>query len=385
MRAPTARNGLRFAWAVAAVGLLLIGCKRGAKTADADLAASESGQQTDKRNNEPSTEGDQPALSGGWRDILTQIGGRIMDAEYGVLFYAFDTLAYPEKPVDVAARLQSAKNLNYLEGATIGFYQGEELIGTAETDKDGYARISWTPPKAGQYEFTAQIVKPPEGDDYKDAVKVTASPLLVAARDKNAELAIVDLDYTVVGSSFLRVMIGGAEPMPGSVNGMNKLANRYTIVYLTHRPDILTRKSKTWLTDNGYPRGPLLVSELKDVFGDSGKFKTAKLKAIRDSFPNVRIGIGDKLSDAQAYVDNGMTAYLIPHYKNKPKDMVKTAAAIRELKGRGRLHVVSSWDEIDAAVFRRQAFPPEAFANRLEADAKRLQATEDRRKNSEDD
>ena len=320
----------------------------------------------------------------GWREILTGVGGQMVGAEHDVLFYAFDTLAYPNEPVDLTARLQSAKNFKSLKGATIGFYQGEEETGAAETGDDGYARISWTPPKAGDYEFTVRITKPPEDDDYSDAVKVTPAQLLVAARAKKAELAIVDLDHTVVDSSFWRVLMGGAKPMAGSADVMHKLAKRYTIVYLTHRPDILTRKSKSWLIDNGYPRAPLMVSELKDAIGDSGKFKTARLKAIRESYPNVRIGIGDKLSDAQAYVDNGIKAYLIPYYKNKPKDMQKTADAIRQLKGRGNLQVVSGWTEVEAGIFRRKTFAPNTFASRLDAEARRMLAEERREKDRKD-
>ncbi|HUS47921.1 MAG TPA: hypothetical protein VM098_07370 [Phycisphaerae bacterium] len=367
---------LQLALAVALALFLVGGCIQVPETINVNVGQGESGE-----NGSETQEG-----SGGWTDVLKGIGGQMVDAEYGVLFYAFDTLAYPEEPVDVAARLQSAKNFKALTGATLGFYQAEQLIGTAQTDKDGYGRISWQPPKAGDYEFTVRVLQPPEDDDYQDALKVTPAPLLVAAREKNTELAIVDLDRTVVDASFLRVLMGDAKPMEGSVDVMHKLAERYTIVYLTHRPNILTRKSKSWLSENDYPRGPLLVSELKQAFGDSGKFKTAKLKALQASFPNPRIGIGDKLSDAQAYVDSGMTAYLIPHYnKKKPKDMRKVAQAIRQLKGRARLHVVGSWQEIEEGVFQDRSFPPQAFANQLDAEADRLQAAKGNDPTRQDD
>ena len=91
-----------------------------------------------------------------------------------------------------------------------------------------------------------------------------------------------------------------------------------------------------------YPPGPLLVSNLDEAFGDSGEFKTGRLGALTRAFPGVRSGIGDKASDAQAYVDNSLTAYFIPHYKSKPKDMRKTADKIRRLGDRGRLNVVES-------------------------------------------
>ncbi|MDY6913779.1 MAG: hypothetical protein SVT52_04920 [Planctomycetota bacterium] len=327
-----------------------------------------------------------PAAGGGdWKDILAGTAGHIFLAtEHGVLFYAFDTLAYPKAPVDLAARVQSGRNLKGMEGVEVAFYRGRLLLGLAMTDQSGLAVAEWTPPAAGNYELTVKIVAVP--DEVDDVIlKVTPAPLLVAARDKNTSFAIIDLDHTVVESSFFRVLVGGAKPMTDSARVAKLIARRYGLIYLTHRPDLLTRKSKLWLQDNGYPRGPLLVSELKQAFGDSGKFKTTKLKDIRKAFPGVRIGIGDKLSDAQAYVDNGMKAYLIPHYKQKPKDMRKMAGEIRRLRGRGRLQVVENWQQIEAGVSRGRKFPPATFARKLDVKAKRLEAKEKARKNKKDD
>ena len=378
---------VRRAFNVLLVGVFLAaaGCVQAPSEININVDAGGIGEPSDKEPSDDESSGG-GSSSGSWTDVLSNIGGQILAAEHGVLFYAFDTLAYPQKPVDLVARLQSGKSIKAIDGALLGFYRGDELEGTARTDEDGYGRISWTPPAGGDHEFTVRIIEAPtDKDDYADAVNVTPAPLLVAAREKYVDLTIVDLDHTVVDAGFSRVLIGGAKPMPGSIDVMGKLAKRYTIVYLTHRPDILTRKSKAWLKDNGYPRGPLLVSELKEAFGDSGTFKTAKLKAIRSSFPNVRIGIGDKLSDAQAYVDNGLTAYLIPDYKNKPKSMRKMADQIRQLKGNGRLHVVSGWQEIDAGIFSGRTFPPEAFAKRLDEQAKQLEEAKKRQEEEEDD
>ncbi len=327
-----------------------------------------------------------PSVGGGsWKDVAIDIAGQLtLGAEHGAIFYTYDTLAYPGKPVMLAARLQSARNLRMVEGATIGFYKGSELIGTAKTDEDGHAVLDWTPPKEGNYSFTAEILKVPD-DDLEEMLKITPAPLLVAARDKSAAFVVIDLDHTVVDSSFWRVLTFGARPMADSARVTKRIAGRYSIIYLTHRPDLLTRKSKNWLTDHGYPAGPLMVSELKDAFGDSGKFKTAKLSAVRKSFPNVRIGIGDKPSDAQAYVDNGLIAYLIPDYKDKPKDMRKKAKEIRGLRDRGRLHVVYNWRQVEAGVFQDRKFPPMAFVSALEREADRLEAEEKSRKRKDDD
>ena len=334
----------------------------------------------------PSQLPDSGSGSSSWRSIVRDVTGKVtLAAEQGVVFYAFDTLAYPGREVDLAVRLQSGGDLKGIEGVTVAFYDGKELLGLGKTDGRGCVIRQWTPPAEGDYHFTARIVCVPEGARMA-MLDVSPAPLLVAARGRRAKLVVIDLDHTVVDSGFFRVLTGRARPMSGSVEVVERIAEVYTIVYLTHRPDLLTRKSKIWLSRNGYPAGPLLVSELSEAFGDSGTFKTAKLRAIRKAYPNVKIGIGDKLSDAQAYVDNGLTAYLIPHYKDKPKDMRKMSGQVRRLRGRGRLHVVDGWDEIEAGVFRGREFAPDDYARRLRRRADRLDDEKrDRKRREKDD
>ena len=322
---------------------------------------------------------------GGWQGLLWNIGGQVVGGEQGFLYFAYDTLAYPGKRVDLAARLQLVKGFKPVRGATVGFYRGRKLIGSAKTDKEGLAKIRWTPPAAGNYKLTAKIIKVPD-DDYDDALLVRPAPLLVAARDRKHPLVVIDLDHTVVDSSFIRVLLtGGGKPMARSVKVTGRIARRFGIIYLTHRPDLLTRKSKNWLTRNKYPDGPVMLSKLKDAFGDSGKFKTGRLLAIRKAYPNARIGIGDKLSDAEAYVKAGLTAYLIPHYKNKPKDMRKMARKIQQIRGRGRLQVVAGWDEIDNGIFKGARYTSGQFVTRLNRHAARLDAEKRRKKDDDDD
>lgn len=312
---------------------------------------------------------------GGWGDIAAGIAGKFFtDSEQGAVFVAYDTLGYPGQPVDLVARLVAAKGLQPIPEATVGFYQDSKLLGSSRTDANGYARVQVTPGKEGDYQFAARVTAVPAGVP-QEMLQITPSPILLSARAKEAELVIVDLDHTVVDASFVRVLVGGARPMAGSADVLGKIARKYTVVYLTHRPDVLTRRSKEWLKGNGFPPGPMLVSQVSDVF-DSGRFKTAKLSALRRSYPNAAIGIGDKISDAQAYVASGMTAYLIPHYKRKADDMREMAAEIRKLRGNGRLNVVSGWDEIEQGIFRGKTYPAAAFAQQLESQAKRLDDAE---------
>ena len=235
---------------------------------------------------------------GGWQDLVTDVaGGIFLGAEKGVIFYAYDVLTYPNEPVELLARVQMAKFLEDVPGVTVGFYKGSELLGTAKTDGYGRAKLTWTPPKEGDYSLTAKIDDVPD-KDLRDLLNVSPAPLLVAARSKETPFVVIDLDHTVVGSSFFRVLVGGAKPMPRSVRVTRAIAKKYSIIYLTQRPTLLGRKSKQWLKDKGYPFGVLLLSELGKALVDSGGFKSLQLSTIKKSFPGIRIGIGDKPSSS---------------------------------------------------------------------------------------
>jgi hypothetical protein len=332
---------------------------------------------------------DEPAraATGGqdWKDTLADMAGKItLGAEGGLLYYAFDSLADPGKPVDLVVRLMLLKKFQGIEGVTVEFDLADKHLGKAKTDKDGYARVAWTPPQAGDYKIMAAITGVSD-ETGKKLLELEAASLLVAARPKATKFVVIDLDHTVVASSFFRVLTFGARPMPGAAKAVTDLARTYSVIYLTHRPDLLTGKSKDWLSENGFPRAPLLVSELKDVF-DSGKYKTGRIKDLRKEFPGLSIGIGDKFSDAEAYVDNGLQAYLIPHYErdtDDAKDLEKVAAQVRKLDG--RIQVVDNWDEVRAGILQGKKFAPKPFADRLDSKARKLRQDRDRRRRSRRD
>ena len=362
--------------ALLAVGFLPVSCANSNVDSQTDAQT-----RTEQKSAAPGKIGS----DGGWQDLVTDVaGGIFLGAEKGIIFYAYDVLTYPREPVELAANVQMARILEDVPDVTVGFYRDSKLVGSAKTDDDGLASLRWTPPKAGDHFFTAKIIAVPD-EDYKDMLEVSPAPLLVAARPKETPFVVIDLDHTVVGSSFFRVLLGGAKPMTNSVEVTGKIAKKYSIIYLTQRPALLTRKSKLWLKDNRYPTGVLLLSDLREALSGSGKFKTNRLAETKKSFPGIQMGIGDKPSDAQAYVDNGMTAYLLPHYKEKSKDLKKKAKQIRDLRGQGRLHVVADWSEIEAGILERRKFPPETFVSHLESRARQLQLEEKKRKEKEDE
>ena len=212
--------------------------------------------------------GSSSRTGGSWQDVLIDATGAItMQAEHNAIFYAYDTLAYPGQPVDLAAQLLNVRGMDGIPGVTLGFYRGSALVALGRTDKQGVATVSWTPPAEGDYAFTVKVVALPDGigEAHRNVDRCTPAPLLVAARRKTTDFVVIDLDHTVVGSGFFHVLMGGAKPMPESIRVTKRIAGIYSIVYLTHRPGLLARKSKNWLKENGFPAGPLLVSDMDEA------------------------------------------------------------------------------------------------------------------------
>lgn len=297
--------------------------------------------------------------------------GTAVSGDKGVLFFGNDQLAYPQEEVTLTASLLSPKSLEPITGATITFYYEGKAIGADKTDKEGHAKVRWRSPSAGTYVIEARPTELPAGidEDYKDACKTSAT-LLVQACQKQAEFAVVDMDYTIVADNMFEVITHEhAAAIKDSADVMRKIATRYSIIYLTHRPDELSRKSKYFLESHGFPQGVLVTCPWNEAFQLSGPSKNACLGRIKGPFPNLRVGIGDKPSDIKAYLDHEMEAYMIPHLTDTPKAMREKAKIVRDLPVNEHVQVVQNWKEIEEGIFNGKRFPAQDYANYLEARA----------------
>ena len=359
---------------------------------DADAPASFTGQAppTVQPNDPPAeTEADDGGSgialpeSTDWRDLLGTAAQAaehvVLGAEKGILFYAYDVLTYPNEPTELIARVHNAHNLEDVPGVTVTFSHDDTVVGSAVTDDLGMAKVTVLPDAVGDYYFTAKITE--AGPDApEDLLSVKPTLLVVSAREKETAFVIVDLDHTVVGSSFFHVLAGQAEPMPDSQDVLRKIGERYSLIYLTHRPEEMGITTKQWLIDQDFPRAPLLMAELSQSIGSSGEFKTGRLAEIKEAFPGLAIGIGDKLSDAEAYLATDMTAYLIPHYDRESDDMRDMARKIERMTKTDRLNVVDTWTEIEVGIFHKITYPADKYTKRL-----RRRADEAARQERDDD
>jgi hypothetical protein len=270
----------------------------------------------------------------------------IFGTQGSYLLTAQDTLALPGEQVTLKVRLESGKFLRDQPGIPIRFQCKGMPDYRAVTDSEGYATIPFKPAAPGDYLVTVMV---------EPAVLKKAPPepatLLVTCRKADAPLIIVDLDKTLVASGFKTVLVGNPQPMPQSLEVMKRLEKDFTVIYLTHRAEFLGLKSKAWLHDYGYPRGPLLLADGHEMFEKSGPYKSAALETLRQRFRGRAIGIGDQISDALAYKQNGIEPFLlltVPPDADAD-DLRKLADSLDAVPE--SVQVVTGWSEIERCVF----------------------------------
>ena len=300
----------------------------------------------------------------GFSDILNRVKDRV-----GSALLAHDVLAEPGTEVTLEAGLRSGLRLTGEEGRRIQFHLDERRLGEVPSDTDGNAAVRWTAPETcGDYVIRVRI-KP---DDQPDK-PVEETQLLVAVRKPDTPMVVVDLDKTVVASGFAWVLLGGAKPMTGANVVLERLAKAHTIVYLTHRPDFLGPKSKRWLTENRFPTGPVLTSTLGGFLKGSGDYKAGRIASLKRTYPNLAVGIGDKISDARAYADHGLASILILHVdwsEDDPEDYEKLVGELASLPQ--AVHVVTNWSDVSAILFEKATRPKQAMEARLRQVARDL-------------
>ena len=310
----------------------------------------------------------------GCAEILDQVLG----SDKGLLLYGFDVAATPGMEVNLQARLQEGGFLVDQSDRTIRFFVGDELKSSAKTDGEGIATVQFTPEAVGDYVFTVVVERPKEEDDEDDKYP-SPVPMLVACRKADVPVAVVDLDKTLVASGFWDVFSKGAEdpePMPYSKDVMARIAKDYFVVYLTHRPDYFGPKSKGWLKGHSYPEGPVLLSRAGGFLKGSGEFKTAALQKLGKTFANIKVGVGDKLSDVEAYHANNMKAILVlpPGEDPKADDLEELATDLETLPE--EIHVVESWKGVEEVLYKGADYKRAKRVDQLRKQAAELKAKE---------
>ena len=294
--------------------------------------------------------------------------GAMVDADHGVLLYGLDMLTTPGSRVQLQARLRSPRSMEGIEGVRVSFRENGGLLGEAITDDEGVAEIDCSMRVAGPHVIDIVPTKLPRtiDEDYNQALDARAR-MLVDAEPTDTKFIVLDLDHTLVDAAGGNVLMKtDSQEMAHAVEVMRRIGESYHVIYLTHRPQAMTVKSGQWLREHKLPTG-VLLSATGGLFLESNqKYKSAALAELRKSHPNITIGVGDKASDATAYLENDMTAYLIPQCKPNPEACRKLAREVRALPHLDRVQAVTGWEQIAQGILNHERFTAEEFAKSLD-------------------
>ncbi len=276
-----------------------------------------------------------------------------LDSQGDTLFQAFDTVAAPGAEVDLIAKIQAGDYLGGVQGRSVQFVRNGAVVGQAVTDSTGIARVKWTAPtQIGQHELSAQLQ--PSGDD---PTAYDAEPLLVSVLTADQKILLSDIDDTISHSPARDILFGTPDAFDDAADVLKRARSAgYSLVYLTHRPDYYTRKSRMWLADKGFPRAPILTSDVEGFVSGSGTFKTKRLGQLMQTHTNVQVAVGDKISDCQAYTANGVpTAIRIMTMASTPSELRAQATELEGLDP--SVHVVTSWKQVEKIIFEGASYP----------------------------
>lgn len=251
----------------------------------------------------------------------------------------YDALTKPKKAVKVKAKLERViRGLNVLginpdvEGETLTFFLLEQpvtdprycvelkepkYVGKAKTNSSGLAEIDFTPPRTGVFKLEARVR---QGSDYM----ALPAPLVVASCKAKDKIVVCDIDLTISDTSSLKVAVkdnANIKTADKAVEMLHKIWHdeKRPVIYISAQDSTFLNKTKTWLSDNKLPPGPIFFWDFWSKAWSEETFKTNLLKSLKEGFPGMSTGIGDTTADAKAFLANDMTPHIIQ--ETAPEDL----------------------------------------------------------------
>lgn len=252
--------------------------------------------------------------------------------QYDVKLTAFDQLAAPGETVVVRAKIEHQGVLGInpdMRGYPLRISVGTLLEQEVKTGRDGMAQLEVRVPTDTAAKVPIKVSFAGSGH-HRPAEAM--SRLFVWPAD--SRVLITDVDLTISGLAELRVPFTANDKipcLPGAVEALTELSKTYRIIYLSARDDALCNKTCGWLCQMNFPEGPFFCRDLT-LTSRQESFKRETIAALKRRFPGVAIGVGDKPTDAGAYLSNGLQTFII-----NPKDRGKLAKEAM---------VVESWQEV---------------------------------------
>jgi hypothetical protein len=148
-----------------------------------------------------------------------------------------------------------------------------------------------------------------------------------------------DVDGTLTSSenAFPESLVTGApvSAWDGAAQALTTLKQRgYLPVYITSRGQVFSEDTRTWLEAHGLPRGPIRLNEpLVTLPGQAtADYKFGVLAAIEGAGLSVKVGIGNRATDAQAYDRAGLSGKQVflklPEFQSECAPAIASGGAV---------------------------------------------------------
>ena len=95
--------------------------------------------------------------------------------------------------------------------------------------------------------------------------------------------------------------------VPGSVQCLQELAQRYQIVYIGARPASALPYTEEWLQMMGFPKGPIYLARTQEE-------RLAIVRDLRERFDFVA-GIGDRWDDNELHLEIGCLSIIVKEHE----------------------------------------------------------------------
>ena len=181
-----------------------------------------------------------------------------------------------------------------------------QQVGTTTTDDEGHFALSLSGDDRmpiGLRNMYVSVVGDRTGTDF----------LAYVAPD-NSALVVSDVDGTLTSSenAFVETIALGIEPdeQPGASDAYQAAAaNGLQLVYVTSRGNQYTQDTRQWLSDKGFPLGPVRLSDSFITLPgqDTIDYKTSTISALEQGL-TIAAGVGNRDSDIAAYTNTNVAA-----------------------------------------------------------------------------
>ena len=235
----------------------------------------------------------------------------------------YDIVGTPGNNYILKCKVQTSNLLGFDKyGEMVDFYIDDNFIGMSSTDKNGIAEIGHYFDEPGTHVITIKLSE-------KSRYFANPSNIVAGIYNEHKPILICDIDHTVCDTKILLFLLNQDIKIPAVKNSsevLNRVAEKYDIIYVTHRDNAFIHKTKFWLDLFNYPAGPIFFWNFGKYTFNNEKYKQRIIKNLKKQFPNISVGIGDKTGDAIAYIKNGLKSILITDEKHHglPEDVIQT-------------------------------------------------------------